>query len=288
MNKKFINIIIPTIVLLLFAGCATSGRKVNVFREKAPSSTIVADNILSMPKDASQVILAITAKILNSDKEIRNVTFQSTSPVKLPYAKLFNFKKGVLLTYNKEAKDLTADLFFSDTLGRTCAYSVNASYSINDNKIIVQKYRVTEKFTPAENSVCFIFPANEYKKLTKDTLPKSFYDLYKYAATRAVTPQQALQYKDKMEWAVMVFVLDRMSKSADMELELSDKQGNSDKGYKLFSKYLIYNGWRVGVVMGKFHLLEPDSTTPLYAKIFCSPGGDFLSSRKMLGLYKLR
>ncbi|MCK5097177.1 MAG: hypothetical protein KAR45_03700, partial [Desulfobacteraceae bacterium] len=146
MNKKFINIIVSTIVLLLFAGCNTSGLKVNVFNGRG-SSAIVADNILSMPQDASQVVLAISAKILNSDKENKNVTFLSDFPVNLPNAKFFNFNDGVLLAYNEEAKSLRAELFFSDTLGRTCAYSVNASYSINDGKIIVQKYRVIEKFT---------------------------------------------------------------------------------------------------------------------------------------------
>ena len=139
----------------------------------------------------------------------------------------------------------------------------------------------------AENSVCFIFPAKEYKKLTKETLPKSFYALYNYAAARAVTPKQALKHKGEMDWVVMVFVLDRMSKSADMNLELSDKQGKKDKGYKLFSKYIIYNGWRVGTAIGKFHLLEPDSSTPLFAKAFYRSGSVF-SSREMIGLYKLR
>ncbi len=286
MNKKSINIIISTIVLLLFVGCNTSGIKVNVFKGKG-SSTVVADNILSMPKDASRVVLAISAKILDSDKGNKNVTFLSDFPVNLPNAKFFNLNNGVLLTYNKEARNLRAELFFSDTMGRTCAYSVNASYIINDGKIIVQKYRVTEKFMPAENSVCFIFPAKEYKKLTQDTLPKSFYALYNYAAARAVTPKQALKYKGKMEWVVMVFVLDRMSKSADMKLELSDKQGKTEKGYKLYSKYIIYNGWRVGTAMGKFHLLEPDSTKPLYAKLVYN-SGSIASKQKMLGLYKLR
>lgn len=286
MNKKFINLIIITIVLLLFAGCNTSGLKVDIFQGKE-SPTVVADNILSMPKDASRVVLAISAKILNSDKENKNVTFQSDFPVQLPNAQFFNLNKGVLLAYNEEAQNLSAELFFSDTLGRTCVYSVNAAYSINDNKIIVQQYSVIEKFMSVENSVCFIFPAKEYKKLTKETLPKSFYALYNYAAARAVTPKQALKHKGEMDWVVMVFVLDRMSKSADMNLELSDKQGKTDKGYKLFSKYIIYNGWRVGTAIGKFHLLEPDSSTPLFAKVFYRSGSVF-SSREMIGLYKLR
>ena len=273
---------ISTIVLLLFAGCNTSGLKVNVIKKKGHSSTIVADNILSMPKDASQVILAISAKILNSNKEIRNVTFQSNSPVNLPYAQLFNFKEAVLLTYNKEAKNLRADIFFSDTLGRTCAYSVNATYTVNGNKISVQNYKVTEKFMPVENSVCFIFLTKEYKNFTRDTLPKSFYEMYDYAASRAVIPEKALNYKDDMEWTTMVFVLERMSKSADMKLELSDKPGQSDKGYDIFSKYIIYSGWRVGAVTGKFYLLEPDSTTPLYAKVFCNSGGNVFQIKKWL------
>jgi hypothetical protein len=286
MNKKLIYVMFSTLALLMFAGCNTSGLKVNVFKNRS-SSAIVADNIFAMPKDASRILLAVSAKILNSDKENSNVTFQSDYPVKLPFAELFSLDKAVLLTYDGESKALKAELFFSDTLGRTCAYSVNASYVVNDNKIVVNRYTAVEKYTAPQNAVCFIFPTKEYKKLKKNNLPQSYYDLYKYAATKAVTPRQAVKYKDKMEWTIMVFMLDRMSKSAKMVLELSKEKGSSDKGYDSFSKYLIYSGWRVGEVTGKFHLLKPDSQNPLYAKAFCSSGGGF-SRRQLIGLYQLR
>jgi hypothetical protein len=287
MKKIFFNIIISTMALALIAGCKTGGLNLKLPGGGTSSPAIVADSILSMPNDASRVILAISAKILNSDKRVRNVTFQSTYPVKLNYAKLFNFNNAVLLKYSKTIRNIQAELFFSDTLGRTCTYSVTASYTMNNNKILIQKYKVTERFLPAENSVCFIFPTGEFENLTKDTLPKSFYELYHYAAGKAVTPKQALAYKNDMDWTIMVFILDRMSKSSDMQLELSVKPGKSDKGYDNFSKYIIYNGWRVGVVTGKFNLLDPGSDKPLYAKVIYNHGG-FLSRPSMLGVYKLR
>lgn len=289
MNRIFLNVMIFSAILVLFSGCSTSGLNVGNILKKNNASTpvVAADNIFAMPKDASRVVLAISAKIINSDKEIKDIMFQSDASVELPQANLFNFSNAVLLSYDRGRKNLKAELYFSDTLGRTCAYTVEASYLINNNKIVIQKYDAIQKFTTPENAVCFIFPADEYRKLTKNTFPKSFYDLYRYAASRAVTPQQALQYKDKMKWTVMVFVLDRMAKSADMKLELSDKTGASDKGYGAYSKYIIYEGWRVGVVTGNFHLLAPDSTMPLYAKVY-SRSGNLFVKRKMFGLYELR
>ncbi len=279
MKKIFCRIIISAMALLLVTGCKTGGIK---------SRPVAADNILSMPNDASRVVLAISAKILNNEKQIKNVAFRSVDPVRLPYANLFNFEKSILLVYNKEARSLKAELFFRDTLGRTCTFSVAASYSVNGSNITINKYRITEKYFPAENSVCFIFPAKEYKQFKKSTLPKSFYSLYKYAATRAVTTQQASKYSGKREWTVMVFVLDRMDKSYEMKLELSDKKGELGNGHDIFSKYIIYSGWRVGVVTGKFHLLEPGSAKPLYAKVFCGSGSGFANRIKMIGSYKLR
>jgi hypothetical protein len=205
---------------------------------------------------------------------------------------LFSFQEAVLLQYDKQAGKLKADLFFADGLGRSCAYTIDASYTVKDSKITVQKYRVSPKYMPAENVVCFVLPANEFKRLDKPSLPVSFYAMYKYAAASAVTRQQALTYKDAKEWALIVFLLERVPESAEMELKLSSRKEKLAKGYEDFSRYMNYNGWRVGV-LGKFHLLQPDSNAPLYAKVLYSPGnesGSFFSSfsKEMLGLYKLR
>ncbi len=287
--KKILNIILPAIVLFLLAGCNTLGPIANMSGGNNTNvQSVATDNILSMPKNASRIILAVSGKIADTNKNIKNVVFESEPRVNLPYAELFNLNRAALLAYNDQAGTLRAELFFNDTLGRTCAFLINASYIVKDKKIMVQKCKISEKEMPAENSVCFIFPAKEYKKLTKDTMPKSFYALYEYAAKQAVTPKKALKFKGKKEWVVMTFLMDRIPGSAKMELELSDKPGASDKGYDVFSRYLIYSGWRVGVIAGNFYLADPDSTKPLYAKVFCNSGGGLFASRKMIGRYKLR
>ncbi len=295
MNKLLnIKLVLISITLLLFSGCVTDNLNLPNFGKKELKKPIIEDNILLMPKDASTIILSISAKILHTTKENSNVSF-NTYNINIPLLKdykLFNFKNALLIKYNK-GKSLEADVYFSDTLGRTCGYKINVQYILNGDKIQITSYNVQKQYGPVENALCFVLPAQDYQKFTRDTLPKSFYDMYKYAASKAITPQEATKYTKKEEWVIMVFFLDRMSNTATMELGISDKIDARERGYRKDSKYIIYDGWKVGVLMGKFHLKAQNNDKPLYAKAFYIPGSEsgsflFFRKEKLVGLYKLR
>lgn len=295
MNKILnIKLVLVSIILFLFSGCVTDNLSLGNFGKQEIKKPILEDNILLMPKDASTIILSISAKILHTGKENNNVSFNTDNmhiPLLRDY-KLFNFKNALLIKYNK-GKSLEADVYFSDTLGRTCGYKINVEYILNGDKITITSYKIVKQYSPVENAVCFVLPAKDYQTLTKETLPRSFYDMYKYAASKAITPQEATKYTKKEEWVIMVFFLDRMSSTATMELGVSNKTDAKERGYKKDSKYIIYDGWKVGLLMGKFHLMAQNNPKPLYAKAFYIPGsesGNFLFFRKerIIGLYKLR
>lgn len=290
------NILITSILVLLFSGCTTDNFNLdnlsNLGKQEV-QKPILEDNILLMPNDASSIILSVSAKILKSGKENPNVSFSTNGSIPLlKDSRLFSFKNALLVKYEK-GHSLEADVYFQDSIGRTCGYKMNVEYINSRGKIEIISCTVVEQYSPVENAVCFVFPANEYKKLTNKMLPKSFYELYKYAASKAVTPKEALMYTDKEEWVVMVFFMDRMSTFANMELGISDKLDIRERGFRKKSKYLIYDGWKVGVVMGKFYLMQPNSDKSLYAKAFYIPGsesGNFFLFRKekLIGMYKLR
>jgi len=295
-NNKF-KLINSIIFILILSGCVTNDVKINnVFKKPINKQPILARNILDMPEDAYRVVLTISAQILNSDKKSKDVMLQSSCPIILRNSRLFSFQNAMLMSNEKintdGRKNLEADTFFIDPLGRTLGYSISAVYSEDGKKIIVHNYSVVEKFVQAKNTVCFILPADEYNKLNQHTFPKTFYGLYRYAAINAITPQQASNYREKSKWAVMVFFLDRMSQSAISQLGISDKADPFDKGYTKDTKFIIYDGWRIGVAVGEFQLLQPGSTEPLYAKAFYSPGKEytgniFLKKSKMVSLYKI-
>jgi len=295
--KNLHKIIILIVAILFFSGCVATDLKLNVFPEKKLTKPIVASNIFDMPKDASRVVLAISARLLDSNKKIKDVTVQPLNQTNLIDNRLFNFQNSILLSYKDgnfaDQKSLKADAFFIDSLGRSLAFTINATYTTQSNQIIVQNYTVLNKYTPAKNTVCFIVPANKYLKFNKQNIPRTFYDLYQYAALNSVTPDQTSNYGKNTQWATMVFFLDRMSKSAVSELGVSDKVSKYDKGITKNTKFINYNGWRVGIVVGKFHLLQPNFTHPLYVKAFYTPGkeykGNFLSKNaELLGMYRIK
>lgn len=295
--KNIDKIIILIVTILFFGGCATTDLKLNVFSEKKLTKPVIANNIFNMPKDASRVILALSAKMLDSNKQIQDVVLPPLKQTILIDHRLFNFQNSVLLSYKDGSlvgqKELKADAFFVDSLGRSLTYTIHATYTMQNNKIVVQNYNLTDKYLQAKNTVCFVLPADKYLRFNKQNIPRTFYDLYQYAALNAVTPDQAFHYGKDAQWAIMVFFLDRLSKSATAEVGVSNKENKYDKGLVNTTKYINYNGWRVGTVVGKFHLLQPNSAEHLFAKAYYTPGKEYkgnflLKSSELLGIYRIK
>jgi len=295
MNK--INIILVFMLgTLIFVGCASTDLKVNVLGEDKSDSYIQSSSIYDMPKDASRVILAISSQILNTGKKSKDIEFDTSYITKSSNTRFFSFENAILLSHedglNFGSKYLKADVFFKDSLGRSLIYNIYASYSTGTKKIVVHSFTVEDKFEELQNSVCFIMPATAYNGLGKNGILNSFYSFYKYVALNAVTPKETRKYNGKKEWAVVTFTLERISESSILKIGASDKKNQYSPVYTDSTKYIDYNGWKVGIFIANFHLLDPAQKLSLYSKVVFTPGNEskkniFLRRPSVVGAYKI-
>ncbi len=290
MNKIF-RIALPFIVILFFTSCGVE--KLNLSTMTSPKLTkpIVANGLTNMRRDTANVLLAISAKILKSKRKTGNVIFQQPFKLKFTDANLFNFKNAILLSYRNHMgnKNIDADLFFKDSIGRNIVYNIRASYRKQDGKIFISKLNIKDKFSHSINTICFILPAEKVLKLEKEGIPKNFYKLYHFAATNAIIPEQASEYKNKSSWAIMVFALDRISKHSKMTLGISGDKKSYNIDNANSTKYINYNGWVVGIIAGRFYLLDPNNTKKLYAKVvFRLNKNSTLKKPEIIALYRLK
>lgn len=299
--SKILKIIIPIIVGMFFISCAKPNLNLDSMLQKKSlnKQPVVSENIFGMPRDAYKVVLAIGSKILNKKGNYKDVILQSPYQTNFKEAALFTFSNAVLINYQDDmssnSKSLKADIYFSDYLNRQTAYTINANYHMDGNKIVVNNYSVSDKFTESNKAVCFIIPADKYKMIffQKKYALKNFYALYKYAAINAVNPSKSKAYTDKNKWAILVFFMNKMSKSASAQLGICDKTNKYDMGYTKDSKYINFDGWRVATAVGEFKLLTYANKASLYAKAFFTPGkeyaGNFLTKTpELIGLYKIK
>jgi len=299
--SKILKIIIPIIVGLFFISCAEPNLNLSSILQKKTlnKQPVVSENIFGMPKDAYKVVLAIGSKILNKRGNYKDVILQSLYQTDFKEAALFTFSNAVLINYqddiNSNSKSLKADIYFSDSLNRKIAYTINANYHTKGNKIVVNNYTVFDKFTKSNKTVCFIIPADKYKMIffQKKYALKNFYALYKYAAVNAVNPNRARAYRNKNKWAILVFFMNKMSRSASAQLGVCDKTSKYDMGYTKDSKYINFDGWRVATVVGEFQLLPRVNRKPLYAKAFFTPGKEYkgnilTKTSELVGLYRIK
>jgi len=294
---KNISIVLIFVLSVLFlGGCATNDLKVGILGKNKPIEHILCSNIYSMPKDVSRVILAVSSKILETGKEDSSIEFKTSYRNALSDIKYFSFVDAILLSYNDGvnygSKNIKADVFFKDSLGRTLAYSIDVSYSVGRKKIIVDNFKVKDKFEALKNTVCFIMPAEKYNGIARNGILNSFYSFYKYAALNAITPKEAQKYTGKKEWAIITFTMERISKSSILKIGVSEKADKYSPVYTDNTKYIDYNGWNVGVFIVKLHLLPSAKDFSLYSKIVFTPGKEckkniFLRKPSVIGAYKI-
>jgi len=294
---KNVSIVLIFVLSVLFlGGCATNDLKVGALGNNKPIKPILSSNIYNMPKNASRVILAVSSKILGTDKKDSSIEFKTSYRNELLDIKYFSFENAILLSYNDGvnygSKNIKADVFFKDSLGRSLAYSIDASYSIGTKKIIIDSFKVKDKFEALKNSVCFIMPAEKYNGVARNGILNSFYSFYKYAALNAITPKEAQKYIGKKEWAIITFTMERISKSSILKIGVSEKADKYSAVYADNTKYIDYNGWNVGVFIVKLHLLNPTPDFSLYSKTVFTPGNEskkniFLRKPSVVGAYKL-
>ena len=175
---------------------------------------------------------------------------------------------------------------FQDGLGRRAAVAFETGYTMQGNQAVVESVRLRPLYDTKPETVCFIVPAQAAPS-GQDNFPKSFAAFYQYMGERALDPQ-AVGPGKRDDYVMAVFFLNRMSPSATASLVVSSTPEGT-AGYAENSRYVDFNGWRIGLVAGSLTLKSTAAESNIYLKAVYTPGKEagLFRSAKPVGVYTL-
>ncbi len=292
MNGKWIFLT----ALLFYAAFCLSGCKtpdltgLSATMRGAP----IAEKLADMPEDAKKAVTA-TAGIMNGKPPLNQVLIPPAVARKLLAGTVqergFSLVEARLYSYDFKGGEadcrIQAVAEFENSTGRRWQSRLDLRYRKSGDLISILDGSATPYFKAIPRTVCFVMPAEKLPG-RQGALPTTFEELYLLAAQEAVTPGQAAAIKQERPWGMMVFYLDRVSPSAMVQVGVSA----SDQGMDIYceeSKYVDYNGWRVGFIAGSCVLTGKDAADPLYLKAVFTPGKEALLLKRthLVGLFPL-
>ena len=296
--------VIPVVLVFITLGCAGMQEQLNSFQQRLTQMSQIdlpdpiAVSLDNMPEDAAEVTVAIHDKITLADNSRSDrVEFEKDIDAgSFSIGREFTFSGTELYVYQTEKnrpsnKTMAGKIDFEGPLGRRASALFLSRFSSSGNEIVITEARVEPLYSTEPEPVMFIVAASSLPQ-NATLFPDSYGELFKLVGEKAIPPSSkespAGESEEPLEYAVFVFLLDRVSPSADLQVKVSEGR-NSLYGYKDASRYLDYNGWRVGVLTGKFSLASPDPKAPLYVKVVFTPGKEVgkIKTSKMIGRYAL-
>ncbi len=245
-----------------------------------------------MPRDAQAVVAGIVDRSLGGPKPVASVRFAQTTgpaPAATTYGG-FTWRSSSLFRYgevsgNASGRSIAGVFELDDPLGRKAAVLFDTAYTLAGNVLDVTALNTASLFVEKPRSAMFVLPADTLTG-TQGPVPEGHAALYQFAQQHAVSwarPDEVIA--GERDYAIVVFLLDRVSPSAKFEVKLSDKPSSPD-GFAGASRYLNDGDWRLGVVAGKFAL----ETVKLFVKAVVTPGteqGALSRQPEVTGLYAL-
>lgn len=289
-SKRICEMTILLIVLGMMMGCSTARQMIN----GGSSQAMVAESLEAMPPDAAMVTRALGNRLggytVPANVQVTSSVNKSlgASNVVEPGFKLQSACLGQYVNTGSAAAVRSAEgrMEFQDSLGRRTAVAFETGYTMQGDKAVVESVRLHPLFDTVPETVCFIVPAKAVV-LNKDTYPKRFSAFYQYMGERALDPQSIVSGERK-DYVMAVFFLNRMSPSAKARLAISSTPDGIE-GYAENSRYVDYNGWRVGLMAGCLALKNPAAESSIYLKAIYTPGREagLFKSAKPVGVYAL-
>jgi len=278
------------LVLGMMVGCGTARQ----IMSGGSAQTMVAESLETMQSDAALVTRAIGNRLggfalpagvrLSGTAQQTLVSSSVIEPgFKVQSAWLRQYVKTRSATAPRSAE---GRIEFIDGLNRRTAVAFETSYTMQGDQAVVASVRLRPLFDTAPETVCFVVPAKA-AALNKDNMPKTFPSFYQYMGERGLDPQ-AVEPGKPDDYVMAVFFLNRMSPSAKANLAISSTPDGTE-GYAENSRYVDYNGWRVGLMAGCLALNNPAAESSLYLKAIYTPGKEagLFSSAKPVGVYAL-
>ncbi|MEE4111856.1 MAG: hypothetical protein V2I40_03515 [Desulfobacteraceae bacterium] len=289
-TKRIMTATTLMIVLGMMMGCGTTRQMMG----GGSSQAMVAESLEAMPPDAALVTRAIGNRLGGyappADVRLNNTVHQALGSsnviepgFQLQSACLWQYVKTDSATAPRSAEGRMA---FQDGLGRRAAVAFETGYTMQGNQAVVTSVRLRPLYDTAPETVCFVLPAKA-AALNKDNYPGSFAAFYQYMGERALDPQAAATGK-RDDYVMAVFFLNRMAPSAKASLAISSTPDGTE-GYSENSRYVDYNGWRIGLMAGCLALNSPAAESSIYLKAFYTPGKEagLFTSAKPVGVYAL-
>lgn len=245
----------------------------------------------AMPRDAQAVVAAVVDRVQGGAKPVAAVRFASTVG---PAANAdtyagFTWRAASLFRYDVGETDasrlISGLLEFDDPLGPKVAILFEGIYAVAGNTLEVNDLTVAPHFVETPRSAMFVLPADALTG-SNEPVPEGHAALFAFAQQRAISwerPDEVVA--GERDYAIVVFLLERVSPSAKFEFKLSKKRTSPD-GFSDASRYLNDDDWRMGVVAGAFAL----DTVKLYVKAVVTPGteqGVLSRQPEVTGLFAL-
>ncbi len=192
------------------------------------------------------------------------------------------FKYGPLAD-NPSDRDVLGKLDFADALGRRASVFYSTQYAAVPGGIEITGAQAAPISAESPESRFFVVPA---AAVPAEGLPITHAGLLAFAETNAAAWESGVEIKGgEQDYVILVVVMDRLSPSAKADVRLAESEIGI-KGHGGASKYLIDQGWRAGIVPGRFALDE----TKLFVKVVFQPGKEeafFDRTEALVGLYPL-
>ena len=298
------HFVIPAAVILLFSGCAGMQEQFKKLKQKMDQMgqinlpQPIATSLDKMPEDAARVTIAIHNKIVMADRyKANNVRFEKNIDTgSFLIGKELKFTGTELYIYQPQKagpseKTIAGKINFEGPLCRRTSALFLSRFRAEKNGILIKEARVEPLYSSRPEPVMFMVPAASLPERA-DLYPDSYMALFQFAGQKAVLPTSreavSAETDDSEEYAAFVFLLDRISPSAKLEVKVSADK-TSVYGYKKATRYLDFNGWRVGILTGQFSLSGRGQSEPLYIKAVFMPGKEVGKIRptKLIGRYAI-
>lgn len=291
--------VIPVVMIFLVFGCAGMQEQLKNFKQKMSQMgqinlpDPIAVSLDKMPEDAAIVTTAIHNRIMMTDQYGSNhVRFEKDIDAgSFLIGKELKFSGAELYIYQTEKsslseKTIAGKIDFEGPLGRRASALFLSRFRAAKNEIVIKEARVEPLYSTKPEPVMFIVPAASLPK-SANLFPDSYMELFKLSGNKAVSPSSE-KTEENMEYAVFVFLLDRISPSAELQVKVSADK-TSVYGYKKATRYLDFNGWRVGILTGQFCLSGRGQAEPLYIKAVFMPGKEVgkIRSPRLIGRYAI-
>jgi hypothetical protein len=276
------------VVLLLF-GCAPATRM------ELPEP--IARSPEEMPPDAARVAAAIQARITGAERgTIEDVRFEDEAEQRLTRTRLQNqalaLKRSELYLHQMETDNPTMKrssgrLEFEGPLGRRATVFYVTTYSHEAKGLFIREVRVAPVYSDCPEPMMFVVPGGALPQGI-DAFPNTYLKLLRFVGERAVdSTRPASVPREKADYVIFVFLLDRIAPSSKFEVKVSDTSSGT-QGYKAATRYIDFNGWRVALLPGRFILFDDQEAEPLYVKAVFTPGTEVSSLKRaprLVGLY---